>query len=406
VDQAGQPLTPLLIWADNRASDVAARHRASPHAQDLYERTGLPIHPMSPFCKVQWLARHQPAVFAQAHKFIGIKEYVFHHFFGHYLVDHSLASATGLFSLAHLDWDELALAQAGIGRERLSECVPPQHAELALRPGLAAQMGIPPRTPFFVGGSDGCLANLGSGVVGPGRMAVTVGTSGAVRIASPGIQTDPLGRTFCYVLADGLYVVGGGMNNGGVVLDWWRAHFAPAQAAAGAVDQVPPGSDGLLCLPYLFGERAPRWNADARGVFFGVAPTHTHAHFTRACMEGVVMALYSIANILDQRQFSHEVYASGGFAHSPLWVQVLADVFGKPVYLAESVESSALGAALIAMKATGAIGDLAEAAQLVQPTAEYRPQPAHHEVYQAAYQQFERLYQLLAPAFWAGPGRS
>jgi gluconokinase len=118
-----------------------------------------------------------------------------------------------------------------------------------------------------------------------------------------------------------------------------------------------------------------------------------------ACMEGVVLALYSIAKILDERQFSDTVYASGGFAHSPLWVQILADVFDKRVCLAESVESSALGAAMIGMQALGLVGSLAEAAQLVRPGAEYLPNPANRQVYQNAYEKFEQLYQILRPVF-------
>ena len=399
VDAAGHPLTPLIIWADNRASAEADRFRADELAQSLYQRTGLPIHPMSPFCKLQWLARHESRLFAEAHKFIGIKEYVFHQFFGTYLIDHSLASATGLFNLATLDWDAGALAMAGIGPDRLSVPVPAHYRPTGLALTLAAQMAIPVQTPFFVGGSDGCLANLGSGVIAPGRMAVTVGTSGAVRIAAPTIQTDAQMRTFCYVLADGHYVSGGGMNNGSVILDWWRGQFALASTSVAGVADIAPGADGLLCLPYLLGERAPIWNARAKGVFFGITATHTHAHFTRACMEGVTFALFTIAKILDERQHSEVVYASGGFAHSPAWVQILADVFDKPVYLTESVESSAWGAALIGLKELGVIGNLSDAARFAIPKHEYLPNPANREVYVAAVGQFERLYQLLKPEF-------
>ena len=395
LDTEGQPLSNCIIWADNRSVAYAEALRASPLGWQIYERTGTPVHAMSPLCKLMWLRDHTPALFEQAHKFVGIKEYILAQFFGEYVTDYSLASATGLFDLHTLQWNAQALHTAGITAERLSQPVPPTHSLRGLRAAFVAQTGLAPTTPFFVGGSDGCLANLGTGATAAGTMAVTVGTSGAVRVCVPKPYADATMRTFCYLLTEGRYVIGGGTNSGAVMLQWLRdsvLHRSDAHEQLFAeAAQVEVSAKNPIFLPYLLGERAPLWNAHARGVFFGLDITHGQAHLIRAVMEGVAMSLFSVGSILLAQQPVHTIYASGGFARSPLWLQIVADVFGTQVVVAESVESSALGAVMLAWQAQYPTHTL-EASQWVRTSSVYQPQASHHAVYQEVFKKFQRLY--------------
>lgn len=200
VDAGGRPLTPSITWADTRSVGWADKIRAEMDGQQIYRRTGTPIHPMSPFCKLVWLRHERPDIFAATHRFVGIKEYVFFRLFGQWVIDFSIASATCLFNLAALDWDAGALAVAGIDAGRLSRPVPPTHCLDGLAQSTAADLHLLPRTPFVVGANDGVLSNLGVDAIHAGDVAVTIGTSGAVRAVVDRPLTDPNGRTFCYLL--------------------------------------------------------------------------------------------------------------------------------------------------------------------------------------------------------------
>ncbi len=233
VDEALRPLTPCITWADNRSAGYVKPVKEQLNGHEIYMRTGTPIHPMSPLLKLLWFRDHRPELFAAAYKFIGIKEYVFARLFGEYVIDHSLASATGLFNLRSLDWDSEATALCGVRREQLSRPVPTTHVMQGLRAEDAARLGLAADTPFVVGASDGVLANLGAGAFEPGIYSVTIGTSGAVRGVVREPVTDPKGRLFCYALKEDFWVVGGAINNGGIMFRWVRDQLATAEAEEG-----------------------------------------------------------------------------------------------------------------------------------------------------------------------------
>ncbi len=394
VDAAGNPLTPCIIWADNRAGLIAESLRDTDTGHRFYHATGVPVHAMSPFCKLLWLKVNQPAVFNAAHKFIGIKEYLFFKWFGVYAVDTSVASATGLLRLATLEWDKTILGFVGIGPEKLSQPVPVKKL-FYYEPGPGQQLQLDSKTPFVIGSSDGALANLATG---SNAMVVTIGTSSAARILTRQRETDKYMRTFCYHAKDDEYIVGGAGNNGAVVLQWLKETLLQttdsfeqlfAQAA-----QVPAGSEGLLFLPYILGERAPIWNPQAKGVFFGLTISHTKAHMIRAVLEGIIYNLYSIGRVIMENNDLSGIYANGGFAQSSLWLQVLADVFKREVIVTDPVETVALGAVLAGMEALGQVP-----VQDNRPGTVYRPNAAHHAVYEQQYRKFERLYELLKNEF-------
>ena len=422
VDAGGMPLTPVFTWADNRASLVQRNSqewlppKVSSHS--LYLETGVPFHPMSPLLKLAWLRQTRPAAFNAAHKFVSIKEFVCHQWFGRWVVDDSIASASGLYHLAQRDWSDAALAAAGVTREQLSAIAAPGTVLRGLAAGYVASMNLASDTPFVLGASDGCLANLGAGLLSAGgqrRAVLTIGTSGALRMAAPRPATDAAMRTFCYALspASNEYVIGGATNGGGLPLRWLRDNFPQLRigassehaddaysALAALAQQVPAGANGLLFHPYLAGERAPLWNADARASFIGLTFNHGPAHLVRAVMEGVLFNLAMILDVLEELAGGpvDEIIAGGGFARSDFWLQMAADLFGRPLRVASNPESTAQGAALLALIAMGrAVSLTAAVAQLPADSRLILPDGATHARYQPLREVFNAIPATLAP---------
>ena len=373
VNKDGKPLTPSLTWADNRSAAWADLLKQKYNGHLIYTRTGTPIHPMSPLVKLIWL-RDRDTVWQQAAKFISIKEYVFWRLFQKYIVDYSIASATGLFNLEGLTWDREALSVAQINPSQLSQPVPTTTVLRSMQSNYAVAMGIAVDTPVIVGANDGVLANLGLGAIEPGIVAVTVGTSGAVRTTIPKPQTDPQGRLFCYALTKDLWVVGGAVNNGGIILRWVKEQLAGAEVDTAKLLQqdpydlitaiaetITPGSEGLIFHPYLTGERSPLWDANARGSFFGLGLHHNKAHLIRAVLEGIVYNLHSVFQGVETVTGKvTSIKAAGGFARSSLWQQMIADIFDREVIIPKSYESSCLGAAILGLYALEVIDDLSQ----------------------------------------------
>ncbi|QHW33303.1 gluconokinase [Paenibacillus rhizovicinus] len=406
IDGAGNPLMNCLTWADNRSAGWSARLKDEMNGHALYRRTGTPIHPMSPITKLLWLRHDMPEIFNAAWKFISIKEYVFGKLFGEYVIDHSIASATGMLNLEKLDWDAEALDVAGIGPDRLSTLVPTTHVMRGMKPEYAAVMGLLPETPFVVGASDGVLSNLGVNAIEPGVVAVTIGTSGAVRAVVDKPVTDPKGRYFCYALTADKWVIGGAVNNGGVIFRWLKDELGaseietakrlgkdPYDLLTQIMERVRPGSDGLLFHPYLTGERAPLWNADARGSFFGLTLHHGKEHMMRAVLEGINYNLYAVLKALEETTGKPKrIHATGGFARSELWRQMMADIFDQEVVIPESFESSCLGAVVLGLIAIGRADSFDMISRMVGATHAHRP----NEKAAALYQRLLPIYLRIA----------
>jgi len=393
VDESGKPLTNLILWADNRATDIANKLKSTDLGQNIYHRTGIPIHPFSVLSKILWLKENEPEVFSKTYKFMGIKEYLWFRLFGEYTIDYSLASGSGLFNFREAKWDKLVLETLGIREEQLPQLVSTTHIQQN-----TSNIKLP-LVNYVIGAGDGPLANLGSGAMKPGQMAFTMGTSGAVRMCVTQPYTDPKMRTFNFFLFENQYIIGGATNNGGIVLQWMEEKILGSKNSIAKLieeaQNLEIGSENLLFLPYILGERAPVWNAEARGVFFGLSITHTQAHMVRAVMEGLILNMYSIGKILMEQQTIDEIYASGGFAKSDFWLQLVADIFQKKVVICETVEGSAWGAALVAMKAL----NMQEANYEVVKGKVFLPDHSVAERYKRLHEKFERLYDKLKDEF-------
>ena len=409
VDKSGNPLGNAIIWADNRGAKEAELLKKLPQNESIYHATGTPIHPMSPLIKITWLKNNDQERFAQTYKFITVKEYVTKQLTGEYVIDHSIASSTGLFDIHKLNWHQESLDFAGISADRLSEPVSVFNDDLILKKEYCVTLGLSQKTKLIIGSSDGCLATLGAGIIGEGKATITIGSSGAVRVAGRQVLRDEKQRFSNYLLTDGYYISGGPTNNGGVVFEWFARQFGDFSEGLEFEDvlndlfkiaaQVKSGSEGLLFLPYLLGERAPLWNANARGMYFGLNINHEQKHFVRATLEGILFEMYSIGKILETHRNFEDIYINGAYASLPLWTQILADMFGKTVHINDNHDSVAMGAALLAFTKLGVYSNLEEAAATVKSIETYEPNLKNHDNYMKYFKIFERLSHKLSEDF-------
>ncbi|HEV8083870.1 MAG TPA: gluconokinase [Chitinophagaceae bacterium] len=401
-DKSNLPVTNLILWGDTRSEKIANEIRESQNAEAIYRETGTPIHSMSPLCKIIWLKTNAPEVFSNADKFISIKEFIWFRLFRAYQVDQSVASATGLFNIGTYGWNYNSLQLCGIDTDHLSEIVPTHFIRNDLNNTIAGILNIPANTQFCIGASDGCLANLGSFAMERGTAAITIGTSGAVRIANATPVINFGAMIFNYVLDTKTFICGGPVNNGGNVFDWMMKSFLQIQEPGEKeyneffkrVDEVPSGSKGLLFLPYLYGERAPIWDEQSCGVFFGIKSYHNQSYFLRAALEGLCYALKNILQIVEQStEPIKQLNVSGGFIHSKTWVQILADVTGKKICLVQTEDASAIGAGLLCVKAIHLVENFSSLQPLRNATIE--PIENNYLAHEKYFPVFKNLYMKL-----------
>lgn len=398
LDARDRPITDIVTWADQRAAPQAQRLAAQrPH---LHGATGTPLHPMSPLTKLVWFAENAPEVCARAARWVGVKELVVHRLTGAWITDHSTASGTGLLALGTMEYEAEALEVAGVTVAQLPEVVPSKHIMSLSAEGAAALGGA---LPLVLGAGDGPLANLGVGAVHPGVAACSIGTSGALRLMVQKPAIDPHGRVFCYALTEDRWVVGGAINNGGVVLQWARDALAPEHDVSQLMDiaaQAPPGSERLVMLPHLLSERAPHWSTLARGAYVGLTRAHRREHLVRAALEGVCQQLALVlASLGEAGNAVREIRATGGFARSALWRRMLCDALGQPVGFPEGHQGSGFGAALLGMEALGLIASFDRAAELIALDEVLEPDAGAAAVYARMRPIFAGLHEALEPAF-------
>lgn len=412
VDKNGNPLGNAITWADNRAKKEAQELRNSPLGKKLYEQTGTPIHPMSPLVKIAWIRNRDKERFRLASKFLSIKSYIIHQLTGEYMIDYSIASATGLLNIHTINWEEDALQYAGITANQLAVLAPVFTTAGKLKKAFQQSLRLPAETKILIGSSDGCLATLGDGIIkGEGKATITIEDSGAVRVMGSTVLKDEQMRFFNYLLTDDCYVSGGPTNNGGNIFEWFTRQFGEftnpfdmensMQQLMQEAANVPTGSDGLLFLPYLLGERAPIWNANARGAYFGLNIKHERRHFIRATIEGILYEIYSIGKILGEQRSIKSLSVNGSFGTIPFCSQLIADIFNKPVQVRQQFHSVSFGAWLLSATEMGIYKSLDDAAQPVERPNVFKPNKQHHAVYADYFAIFEKLSAKLSDEFEA-----
>lgn len=395
VDAAGKPLMNALTWADTRAAKYARQIRQSEGAADIYAQTGTPIHAMSPLCKIAWLKHERVEIFNKAAKFASVKEYIFYTLFGRYVVDHSIASATGLFNIHTRQWHAPSLQLAGITEDKLSKPFEVLHAETGLLPAIKERIGVTGDMPFILGCSDGAAAQLGSGTLLPNEVCVTIGTSGAVRKFIKQAITHPQQKTFTYAFLPGWYLTGGATNNGGNVLQWFPNIFKvdgsgddKLAAIATMAAESEAGARGLLFTPYLHGERSPVWDAGATAQLTGLRNTHTVNDVARAVTEGILLNVWEIFQTLPDIAGTDTIYANGGFFGNAFLAQLLADISSKRVMLQEDADSSAMGAIYLGWLFSGQLKAIEDVKQYTTADIIYAPREMEHATYTKVFERY------------------
>jgi len=399
VDADGTPLSPSLTWADTRSADQAAALARTASA-GLSQRTGCPLQAIYPLAKIAWLKAN--LALPEGVRFISIKDYVVFRLTGQLVTDWSTGSATGLLDVAAHTWDAEALALAQISADELPDLVSPRHIIRRWRADISQAVGLPADTALIVGGGDAPFANIGVGAIGPGTIAVNLGTSAAARMLTPTPQIDAASRLWTYVADIDHWVTGGIIGSGGVVYEWLLKDLLGAHGQSSDEDvyreadrlasSVAPGADDLLFIPYFSGEQSPGWSPSAKGLIYGLTLRHQPQHTIRAAIEGIVFALLRVVRAIEDVRGDaiEKVYVTGGLNRSPVWLSTMANVFGAAVVVPRSPESSARGAAIVGWRALDAADDYTAFAQ---PEDLLQPDMALHALYRERYDVFCTLNQ-------------
>lgn len=415
LDARGQVIRPALLWCDQRTADECQEITRTVGAERLLALTANPALTGFTAPKILWLRRHEPEQYARVTRVLLPKDYVRYRLTGALATEVSDASGTLLFDVANRRWSDQVLAALDIPRSWLPDCYESPEISGRLTVEAAAALGLQPGTPVAGGGGDQAAGAVGNGIVRPGIISATIGTSGVVFAHTDRPVRDPAGRlhTFCHAVPGKWHVMGVTLAAGGS-LRWFRDTLAAPEVASAAregVDpyeiitreaaSVPPGSDGLVFLPYLAGERTPYPDPQARGVFFGLSLGTTRAHMARAVLEGVAYSLNDCLQLIrDMEVPIAEIRASGGGGRSRLWREIQADLFGAEMVTINAAEGPAFGAALLAGVGTGIYPGVEEAcAAAIARVETTAPDPARGEIYRRQYEIYRRLYPALAPLF-------
>ncbi|MFE9192799.1 gluconokinase [Micromonospora sp. NPDC007208] len=369
LDAAMTPVTPLLTRGDTRSSEAARELRLSGQSRELHRLSGTPVHPMNPLCKLLWFARHEPYLCTATRWWIGLKDYLVHRLTGMLVTELSSASGTGMFDVHRRGWSPAVLDLAGVSERQLPPVLPTT-AVLRLSPAAGRPVGLPSGTPVVVGAGDGPLRSLGTAATDPTVGSLTLGATGALRTVVEAPLTDPVDTFSCGALTDDAWVVGSAVSNGGNVVRWAGRVFGDDSAAPALLDlaeRVPPGSDGLVMLPYLRADEAPPQRCAPPGAFLGLRSEHSRGHLVRAAVEGVCLQLAGVRDRLAELTPIGSVRLTGGAFRSPLWREVMAAVLDCPVRVVGAADHVTLGAAALGLFAIGHTSDLQEAVTQLDP---------------------------------------
>jgi len=416
VDKYGNPLSDVITWADLRSHRQVEEIKRRYDTSKLYSKTGCPVHPMYPFSKLIWFKENTDTLDKNTY-ICSLKDYLLYKLFGELLIDEAIASTLGLLNINHLEWDKDILDIIKIPVERLSTVVPSNTIIKGdrLKKEYREFIGLKEETPFIVGAGDGVLSNLGMGMIEEKDLGIMIGTSGAIRTFFQKPILDERQRVWCYYFTDGLWVIGGAINNGGIVLKWLRdnifqdlvkkgesSRIDPYELIMDEISSVPPGCYGMIALPFLTGERSPFWNDKAQGTILGLGLNHNRASLARAMIEGVCYRMYSVYTALKDTtkiEKFKDIRAGGGFSRSKIWLQIMADVFNEVITVPTLEESTSLGAMILTAWSLGIIDSLREAKKIVKIKETIHPNPQNHSVYQRLFNIYITAYNSLEDTF-------
>lgn len=415
LDKQHSVLRPSIIWCDQRCQAEADHITRTVGYDKLIEITCNPALTGFTAPKLAWVQVHEPEVFHRIEKVLLPKDYIRFRLTGQFAAEVSDASGTTLFDVVQRRWSDEVIGALNFSRDWFPAVYESVAISGDLSPSVAQELGLKAGTPVVGGGGDQASGGVGNGIVSPGIVSSTIGTSGVVFAFMENPARDQKGRvhTFCHAVPQKWHVMGV-TQGAGLSLRWVRDHLGGLEVSLGALlkkdsyelltqqaAQAKPGCEGLIFLPYLMGERTPHLDANARGVLFGLTGRHTRSDVLRAVLEGVAYSLKDSFLIFDDMKVPvTQVRASGGGGRSALWRQIQADVFGKEICTVAADEGAAFGAALVAAVGAGAFGSVEEACtQSIQLNNHTHPIAANAARYADYYEVYRSLYGALKPSF-------
>ena len=410
LDEMGDMLRPAILWNDQRTGPQCDEIRSRLGKDRLIQITGNDALTGFTAPKVLWVQQNEPEIYAQARHILLPKDYIRFMLTGEYAMDKADGAGTILFDLKQRTWSQEMLAALGIPSEWLPPTYEGPEVTGTISPQAAAETGLMAGTPVVGGAGDQAAQAVGVGAVQPGIIALTLGTSGVVFATTEAPLIEPQGRlhAFCHALPAHWHFMGVMLSAAGS-LQWYRDTLAPEVDFADLVSEaknIPPGSEGLLFLPYLTGERTPYPDPLARAAWVGLTVRHERAHLTRAVLEGVAFGIKDSFTLIQQAGLGaiSQVRVSGGGAKSPLWQQIMADVLDVELVTVNTTEGAAFGAALLAGVGAGIFATVPAACDAtIHLTGRVQPSPAR-TAYQDFYPRYRALYPALASEFHAMAG--
>lgn len=415
LDRGARPIRRAIIWADQRSVDQERWIGERVPPEDVYRITGHRLSASYSLSKILWLRDNEPEVFRAAHKFVHAKDAIVARLTGVFATDPSDASGMNLYDLENSTWSERIVEAAALDLEKLPEVRASTEVVGEVLPDVAEEAGVAAGTPVVIGGGDGACAAAGAGVIGEGGAYNYVGSSSWIALASPEPIYDPGFRTFTFGhVVPGMYMPTGTMQTAGASYQWARDQLCPVEQQSAQTlglsayelmnreaAKSPPGANGLIFLPYLLGERSPRWNPRARGAFVGLTIRHNRADVIRAVLEGVTLNLRVILEAFRvQGTRISAMRLIGGGARGRFWNSIMADVYGLPVHrLAVLEEATSMGAAVTGGVGVGLYPDFSIVERMNPVVEVIEPDAAGQAVYEKIYPIFEASYEALAPVY-------
>lgn len=397
VDANGKPTTLLITWEDTRPRKAAEELRKELNAEQIHARTGAILHASYWPAKLRWLATTQPEAFARTAQWLSFGEYLQRQFLGRSVLSLSMASGTGLLLVHKRTWDEELLKFLGVRPDQLPSLADIKDSVKGLLPQYATRWPKLNTVPWFPAVGDGAAANIGSGAATIDRWALTVGTSGAIRVVVPPEGIIPPKGLWLYLVDYRRGLLGGALSEGGNMFAWMEntLRLPPLAEADTDIADIPPDRTGLTILPFISGERSLGWHADARAVVTGISLNTTPADLLRAATEALAYQLGAVFDALtaalDDREIAPMLIGSGGaLLGSPTFQEVVADTLNTALSLSLEHETSARGAALLALESLGVIADVADVPLDVKEPI--LPNEEHHAIYSLAAERQQNLY--------------
>ena len=409
IDHEGNVLTDTPIWMDTRAQEICDRLNNEIGSENIFNVAGNSLQPSYTTAKILWYKENMPEVYNKIYKILQSNSFIAYRLTGAITQDLSQGYGLHCFDMRTGTWDEVMCEKLGIPVDFLPEIVACDKVVGTVTEEAAAQSGLAVGTPVVAGGLDAACGTLGAGVIHPGETQEQGGQAGGMSICTDTYKADP-SLILGYHVVPGQWLLQGGTTGGGGVMRWFEREFADYERSRKAVtgkssleqlneiaEAVPAGSEGVVFLPYMSGERSPVWNPYAKGVFYGLDFAKTKGHMVRACMEGVAFSLRHNLEVAEAAGAKAEVLrAMGGSANSFLWTQIKADVTGKAVVVPASDTATTLGAAILAGVGVGFYKDYEEAVSMtVKETRRHEPNPENKEVYNKTYRTYRDLYESL-----------